>query len=88
MFRDKGLGEHVSSWVGSGANLPISPEQLHDVLGSANIEQLAAKFGLHSDQLSAMLAKVLPGLVDKMTPNGTIEDQAPTAEADVEVAAT
>jgi uncharacterized protein YidB (DUF937 family) len=71
-FEQQGLGPTVRSWVGTGANLPVSPEQLHQVLGSDTVRQLAAKFGLTPDELVKRLATVLPTAVDKLTPGGSI----------------
>lgn len=71
-FQDKGLGDMVSSWVGKGENLPISAEQIQSVLGNETVQNLASKFGLSGDNLSSMLAQYLPGVVDKLTPDGTL----------------
>ncbi|OQS34394.1 hypothetical protein B0T39_19630 [Chromobacterium haemolyticum] len=67
-----GLGELVSSWVGQGGNLPVSAEQIQQVLGSEQLSGLAEKFGLEQGQLSQLVAEHLPGLVDKLTPNGQL----------------
>ena len=74
-FQAKGLGNAVKSWVGTGDNLPISPEQLHAALGSETIASLAAKVGMTPEELSAKLSVVLPQVVDKLTPNGTLPVQ-------------
>lgn len=71
-FQDKGLGDLVSSWVGKGENLPISADQIQSVLGNETVQNLASKFGLSGDNLSSMLAQYLPGIVDKLTPDGTL----------------
>jgi len=71
-FEQKGLGNIVKSWVGTGSNLPISADQLHSVLGSDTVTQLAAKFGLNPQDLVQKLSQILPGAVDKMTPDGVI----------------
>ncbi|MGO9546282.1 MAG: YidB family protein [Rhodomicrobium sp.] len=71
-FQQKGLGPTVQSWVGNGENLPISPEQVHQALGSDTIQQLAAKLGIPPDQLAAKLSEILPQAVDKMTPDGRV----------------
>ena len=68
-FKDKGLGDIASSWVGKGDNLPVSGEQLQSVLGSDVVSGMAAKFGISQDQI----AKFLPQVVDKLTPNGAVE---------------
>jgi uncharacterized protein YidB (DUF937 family) len=71
-FEKNGLGSTVSSWVGTGPNQPISPDQLHNVVGPELLQQLAAKSGLSVQDLAQKLAQVLPDAVDKLTPNGVI----------------
>ena len=71
-FNEKGLGEVISSWIGTGENLPISPEQIQQVLGSGQVQQIAEKLGVSSDQASNALAEMLPQVVDKLTPGGSL----------------
>lgn len=71
-FEQNGLGAVANSWVGTGSNLPVSPDQLQQVLGSQQIAQLAAKVGISPDLARTGLAAILPMLVDKATPNGKI----------------
>ena len=71
-FNQKGLGDVMSSWVSTGRNLPISPEQIQNVLGSAQVQALAAKAGIDPAKASAAIAQILPHLVDRATPNGQI----------------
>jgi uncharacterized protein YidB (DUF937 family) len=71
-LESKGLGATVRSWVGTGANQPISPEQVHQAFGADVIQQLAAKTGLSPQDLAAKLAAALPQAIDKLTPNGTV----------------
>lgn len=71
-FESKGFGPTVRSWVGTGANQPISAEQLHQALGPELIQQLAAKTGLPVAELTQKLAQILPQAVDRMTPDGVI----------------
>ena len=71
-FQDKGLGGVASSWVGTGENMPISADQIHQVLGSDQVKALAAKVGVSPDQASSAIAQLLPGIVDKLTPNGEV----------------
>jgi uncharacterized protein YidB (DUF937 family) len=75
-FHDKGLGSLVTSWVGTGQNLPISADQIQHVLGSEQVKELAAKAGISPDAASSHLAQLLPMLIDKLTPNGQLP-QAP-----------
>ena len=71
-FQKQGLGDTIKSWIGTGQNLPISPDQIHKVLGSDMIAQLAAKLGTTPDALAAKLSTVMPSLVDNMTPGGVV----------------
>ena len=71
-FAGAGLGHLVSSWVGTGQNLPVSEEQLTQVLGQSRLAGLASAAGIQPDQAAAHLAQLLPQLVDGLTPNGTI----------------
>jgi len=71
-FEKNGLGPTVKSWVGTGPNQPISPDQVHRVLGPDLLQQLSAKSGLSVQELTQKLSQVLPQAVDKLTPDGTI----------------
>jgi len=71
-FQQGGLGDVLSSWIGTGENLPISGEQLSSVLGSDALSGIASKFGMDGNALAGQLSSVLPGLVDKLTPNGQV----------------
>ena len=73
-FQKNGLGDIVNSWVGTGKNLPISPEQIHQGLGGDLLKQLASQAGLSTEAASGQLANLLPGLIDKLTPGGKIPD--------------
>ncbi len=72
-FKQGGLAEQAASWGGKGENLPISAEQINSVLGNSSIAEMAAKFGITPEVLSAQIAEHLPTVVDKMTPNGQVE---------------
>jgi uncharacterized protein YidB (DUF937 family) len=72
-FHDQGLGAAVTSWIGNGQNQPITADQIQKVLSNAQIQQLAQKAGVSPTLAASTLAAVLPGVVDKLTPNGTIE---------------
>ena len=73
-FQNKGLGDLISSWVSTGQNLPINPEQLKNGLGSDIIGQLAAKVGIPADVATSKLTELLPTLVDKLTPEGKVPE--------------
>ncbi len=76
-FSQGGLGGAFSSWVGTGENQPVSGDQIQKVLGSEQVNALAAKLGIDPAQASQMLAQYLPKIVDKLTPAGKID---PTAD--------
>ncbi len=71
-FAARGLGDIVNSWVGTGANLPITSQQIQQVLGSGTLQQLAAKMGISTDQVTSHLTELLPKMIDRLTPNGQI----------------
>ena len=71
-----GFGDQVKSWIGTGQNLPISADQLRQVLGSDVVRQLAAKYNIPVDQLSEILAQQLPQAVDHASPDGKLPHSA------------
>jgi uncharacterized protein YidB (DUF937 family) len=71
-LQQAGLGDQVKSWIGNGQNLPITADQLQQVLGSDTAKQLAARFNIPLDQLTKVLAEQLPLAVDHASPNGTL----------------
>jgi len=68
-----GLGPQVQSWLGNGANLPITEDQLKAVLGNSQIQDFARQLGLPVDETLKLLAQYLPEIVDKASPNGTLQ---------------
>ena len=76
MLQQHGLGEAVQSWVGTGANQPVSPAQLGQALGNGGlggvIESMAGKLGTDPQALLGQLAQVLPHAVDHLTPDGQV----------------
>ncbi|WP_374604708.1 YidB family protein [Niveibacterium sp.] len=68
-----GLADQVKSWVGTGANLPVSADQLSTALGPAVIDKLAAALGMDAGTVTNQLAQGLPQLVDTLTPGGSVE---------------
>jgi uncharacterized protein YidB (DUF937 family) len=75
-FRQRGFGDQVNSWVGTGQNQPIAPDQLDQAVGSDTIDQLSRQFQMPRNQLLSELSNELPGAVDHVTPNGQIPDDA------------
>jgi uncharacterized protein YidB (DUF937 family) len=75
-LQQAGLGDQVKSWIGNGQNLPITAEQLQQVLGSDTVKQLAGRFNIPIDQLGPVLAQVLPAVVDHASPDGKLPHTA------------
>ena len=71
-FQESGLGEHVASWVGTGENLPLGADQVHQALGGDQVAALAQQAGLPADQASSGLAALLPEIINPLTPNGQV----------------
>lgn len=76
-----GHGDTVNSWVGSGANKPIDPNQLGKALGPQAVNTAAQQAGVSEQELLSQLAAALPGVVDKLTTNGTIPNLEQLASA-------
>jgi uncharacterized protein YidB (DUF937 family) len=75
-FRQSGQGKAIDSWIGAGPNEPVSPGQLGNTLGPNIINTLAEQSGLSEEELLRQLSQVLPGVVDKLTPNGRLPSLA------------
>jgi uncharacterized protein YidB (DUF937 family) len=75
-LQQAGLGNLVNSWLGSGQNLPITADQIKQVLGSNVVRQLAAKYNIPVDQIAEVLAHQLPIAVDKASPDGKLPHTA------------
>lgn len=73
-FQRAGFGEQARSWVGTGSNMPVSPDAMAQVFGGEGLSRIAAQAGLTEQQASAGLSEVLPDLVDRLTPKGEVPD--------------
>ena len=80
MFKGKGLGNVVESWIGTGPNKKISAGQVKKGLGPDLLEQIAGSVGLSKGAASGQLAKYLPKIIDKLTPQGRIPQETNLAE--------
>lgn len=69
-----GLGEVAASWVGTGNNLPVSAEQLQTVLGHDWLDRFAQQLGLPTGDAVRRLSRLLPDVVDRLTPEGRLPD--------------
>jgi uncharacterized protein YidB (DUF937 family) len=73
-LQQSGLGAQVSSWLGSGANEPISAAQLQSVLQEEHVAGLAQSLGIPTDKVFEFLSAHLPGLIDAHSPDGAIQE--------------
>jgi uncharacterized protein YidB (DUF937 family) len=74
MFKSKGLGDAVSSWISTGENQPVSNDQITSALGSNTIQEISQKLGISGTDASNGLAALLPQVIDKLTPDGSIPE--------------
>jgi uncharacterized protein YidB (DUF937 family) len=71
-FRQNGYGDHVESWVGTGQNRRIAPDELSQALGPGTLDELEQQTGLPRQQLLSELSEELPDAVDQFTPDGRL----------------
>jgi uncharacterized protein YidB (DUF937 family) len=69
-FQQKGFGDTIDTWIKTGANQDISSDQVSDALGRDVVDELSRRSGLSRDQVVEELSRLLPGTVDKLTPEG------------------
>jgi uncharacterized protein YidB (DUF937 family) len=75
-LQSQGAGDKAQSWVSTGENMQITPQELEQAVGSTELEQIAQQAGASPEETKEVLAQALPQVVDKVTPNGQIPDQA------------
>ena len=74
-FQQSGYGDIVSSWIGTGPNRSIGPDQLHQALGPDTVDELSQQAGVPRNEVLSELSQALPTMVDRFTPDGRIPDQ-------------
>ena len=67
-----GLADAAASWVGTGANQPVSPDALGGALGPDLMGMIAKQLGGNEQQAAGTMADLLPGLIDQLTPQGQL----------------
>ncbi len=73
-FQESGLGDKARSWVGTGDNEDVSPDEVRQALGREDVRRVADEAGVSEDEAASGLAGLLPGLVDRLTPGGQVPD--------------
>jgi uncharacterized protein YidB (DUF937 family) len=74
MFRGSGLAQQADSWVSTGPNAELSGSQVEQVFGNSGVGNLASQLGTSQGDASSMLAKMLPEIVNQLTPQGRVPD--------------
>jgi len=75
-FHTNGLGGLVNSWTSTGENQPATPDQMQQALGSDKVQAMAQSLGISPDAAKSTLAQLMPMLIDKLTPNGSVPEQS------------
>jgi uncharacterized protein YidB (DUF937 family) len=75
-LKQEGMGDKADSWVAGGPNKPITAQELTKVVGTEEIEQIAKQAGASPQETEQVLAQALPEVVNKVTPEGQVPDQA------------
>lgn len=75
-FQKSGLGDLVDKWVAVGPNPAATPSQIQQGLGAGALNSLSQQVGIDPAQLASQLGTLLPALIDKLTPNGKVEEPA------------
>jgi len=73
-LKDSSIGEQVQSWIGKGENKPVTPDQVTQALGPDQMDKIAQQTGKTPEQAAQQMADKLPGMVDKLTPDGHLPD--------------
>jgi len=81
-FREAGMGDQADSWVGTGQNMNISPNQLEQVFGSGALSDIASKLGMSQDQAGSAMSQVLPELINQLTPQGQVTPDSENSVAE------
>lgn len=66
------IGSQVNSWIGTGSNESVSPDQVEQALGADKVQELAQESGLSEQDVAGGLSALLPNLINQVTPNGSI----------------
>lgn len=75
-FQQGGLGDVLSSWIGTGGNQPVGGNEIQSAFGQDELQSLADKLGTDVHSASGTLAALLPQLIDKMSPQGQLDEQS------------
>jgi uncharacterized protein YidB (DUF937 family) len=75
-FKEGGFEDVIKSWIGTGVNKPIAPNQLHQALGPETVDHLMRETGMPREDLLSQLSRLLPDVIDKLTPDGKLPKES------------
>ena len=75
-FKNQGMEDVINSWIGTGKNMPISPDEILKALGNDRLRGFSERAGVPQEEISGGLANILPDIIDKLTPQGRIPDSS------------
>ena len=73
-MQQSGYGSQVQSWIGTGQNMPITPDVLAEILGQDRMRDMVQQLGMSREDVAGRMSQALPEVVDRMTPQGRISD--------------
>lgn len=71
-----GYGGHAQSWLGTGANSPLPPQAAQQLLGRDELASLSGQLGIGEDEVADGFSEILPEVVDQLSPEGRLPDDA------------
>lgn len=74
-FRNAGLGDAVNSWISTGDNRPLTNDQVETALGADTLDSISRQSGVDRTTATGALTGMIPGVVDTLTPDGTVPDE-------------
>ena len=78
-FEKEGASSILQSWISTGPNLPITPEQIQKVMGNQFVQDMAKKMGVDPATAGEKLTQMMPKIIDQLSPNGKLPDKLDAA---------
>lgn len=69
-FKGAGMGDKAESWVSNGENQSLDPDEVEKAIGSERLAKMSKQTGESVGALKTDLSKMIPGAVNKLTPDG------------------
>jgi uncharacterized protein YidB (DUF937 family) len=71
-FQQGGYADIIRSWIGTGPNQAIEPHQQGQALGPAKVSEMSEQTGLSQAAILQQLARMLPTVIDRLSPQGRL----------------